>query len=795
MEPLFIPAIANALLAVANKLAEKAVIDPALEKGLEPFKAWLTRDYDRKKADAELRKAFAAAIKPMGAAVKDDDQLIQWLKKFGLERLQAENNEALRRQVALALISFTDEKAPPPAGLMLALGWPRSRQGELAALLAGLRAGLAGTSWQPLLDYAGEAERRGQMRVLLERVLLIANAIVSTPEGAALRVALVEKSRLSDEETYEIEREYRALVADDFRMHSIQGLVQVDAMVTLPLQDIYHELGLRPLSTPREQEEGLAAMLEDGIAGRLERSLKAAQQRVSGALPASQRLVILGKPGSGKTISLKFIALMLAMGEAGAGRLGLNAPYLPIYLRLAQYARGLLKDPELSLEAYLHEYLSKRFASLPHRDLFLAAALQNGACLLLLDGLDEVGDIGEKLSSGLTLRQIVLREVGRFASQRCGERCANRLVVSSRLEGYRMGDLPGFTEVELDFLRLPDEVEAFLLRWFGAYIQEKDKALSPRAAQNQAAESVAAIMAAIVRSESVSLLAMNPLLLTILAVISVNLHTPLPNRRAELYRIVAETMVKNWRYAQTEHESRIYQERLQASDVYYILAALAYWLHENQPGGAMPEAEWRRQLTRLLGEYGEAKEISTMVNEFIHHARHETGLLTERSPGQIGFFHLTLEEYLAAVELARQDGDRRLEMIARHWQDPYWQETLLLTAGELEQRGNRDVLASYLTCFLNFEPAQPAQAGRNVFLAGRALADLGPRSIAPAPLSAVKRSLKCVAQDLEFDGETPNRPGLYPPPLRADAADTLDELGWLPDDLYAFLPIPFSPVP
>jgi formylglycine-generating enzyme required for sulfatase activity len=781
---------AAALVEVAKKLAEKAIVEPTLEKGLEPFTGWLTGGFDAKKADTDLQKAFKSATQEIGAPADEEDNLANWLKGVGLDRLQAPKNDALRRQVALALVGFTDSQSAPPEDLMIALAWPRSRAGELSTLLRHLRASLAGSPvWRPLFDYADEAEKRGDLRSMLERLTLLANAVTSTPEGEALRVVIVERLKLSADQERAIEKEYRALVADEFRMHVIQGLVQVDKAVRLPLKDIYLELGLRPLNTKHEQDEEMSAMLKEGNAERLERSLREIDQRVSGGLAQWQQLVIVGKPGSGKTMSLKFIALMLALGDVGASRLGLNAPYLPIYLRLAQYAQALQERPTLSLEAYLHQYLADKYPGVPRREEFLPAALQNGACLVLLDGLDEVGDVGEKLSKGQTLRQIVLREVQRFASQRCGERCGNRLVVTSRLEGYHRGDLPGFTETELGFLRLPDEVESFLLRWYTAYIKEHDAQISFEAAEAQARESVSKTMNSISRSDSVKLLAINPLLLTILAVISENLHTPLPNRRAELYKIVAETLVKNWRRSQTDHENRIYQNNIGASDIYYIMASLAFWLHENKPGGAMPMADWRKQITILLAEFGDEPEISALVDEFMHHATEEAGLLTERSPEQIGFFHLTLEEYLAAVEIARQDVKTQLEMVSRHWQDPYWQEVLLLTAGELEQRGNREVLAAYLTNFLDYDPRDPQQAGRNIFLAGRALADIGPRAVGQNTQRAIKRALQGVAQELDFDTEQPSLAGLYKPSLRADCADLLDELGYVPQDLYSFVKV------
>jgi hypothetical protein len=62
MEPLSTALLAAALFEAGKKLAEKAVVDPALEKGLESFKSWLTSGYDAKKGDAELRKTFSVVI-------------------------------------------------------------------------------------------------------------------------------------------------------------------------------------------------------------------------------------------------------------------------------------------------------------------------------------------------------------------------------------------------------------------------------------------------------------------------------------------------------------------------------------------------------------------------------------------------------------------------------------------------------------------------------------------------------------------------------------------------------------
>ena len=787
MDVLIASGIANALIAVATKLAEKGIIDPALESGLGPFKKWLTGGYEKKKAEKALQKSFSEAIKKLDAPIKDKNELSTFLTGLGLDRLQAGKNNALREQFAQAVLGFTDPTQSPSEELLRALRWPQNEKEKLAKLLFELRASLVKTEeWKPLIQLADMAAQRDLLVGILQRVSQLSSAIVNTEAGQALRVVVVEQMGLTAEQAENIERKYRQLVADKYRKHDVQGLVQVEKTVRLPLKDVYLELGLIPLNLRREQEEDISEILQLGEVKRLERELQHVDQRVSGMLEEQARLVILGKPGSGKTISLKFITFILTTGQMGVARLGLDAPYLPIYIRLAEFADELLKHPTLSLEAFLNQYLKDKYPGVPRQEEFLQAALQNGACMVLLDGLDEVGDIGDRMLRGQTLRQNVLREVQSFADQRCGENCKNRVVVTSRLEGYHRGDLADFAEAELSPLRIPDEVEAFLLRWFTAYTHEYDPELSLESAAQQAQKkNVDPLMDSINRSDSVKLLATNPLLLTILAIIHQTMNTPLPNRRVELYKIVADTLIRNWRKSQTERDNRIREKIVDSSDIFYMMSHLAFWLHENKAGGTMPIEEWQAEISKLLKDYGEPAFVKDLVQEFLHHAREEVGLLTERSPQQIGFFHLTLEEYLAAVEMAYQNTDFRLKKLEEHWTNPRWQEVILLTAGELKQRYTPDVLDAYLHALLDKESSDPAQAGRAAFLAGRALADLGKGG----PVRQIHRD---VVKALEFnakDVDPPSTNGRVSVLLRASSADTADELGYTPPDLYSFVSV------
>ena len=790
MEPFSTALLAAALYEAGKTIAEKGVVDPALEKGLEPLRNWLTKKYDAKKADKELRSAFAEVIKETGSSGESDEDLAEWLKDVGLDRLQAPKNESLRKQVAQAIIAFTDSGAPPPETLMVSLGWPRSRRTELSALLVRLRSSLAKSEqWRPLLAYANDMQAQGLLTDLLQRFGNLESALVQTTDGKALQVVLTERG-LSAEQLLQIEKKYRDNIILEFEKHTTRGLspAQLPKLIPMPLKDVYLELGLIPLRSEKEMELVRDEILQADQAKRLMHEQRQQQERVTDLLRQSQKLVIVGKPGSGKTLSLKFIALMLAYGEPGASRLRLDLPFVPIYVRLAQYAEELKKDSFLALETFLMEYVKRYHPGQPRQDEFLQTALDKGLCMILLDGLDEVGDVGDTLIKGKTLRSKIIEEVQRFSSRRCGKECSNRIVVTSRLEGYRRGDLPGFVETELSDLKIPDEVEEFLLRWFAAYEQEFHPDLGLDDAYRKARDRVKALMSDIMRAESVQRLAMNPLLLTILAMIH-EMGARLPNQRVKLYETVAKTMIENWRIEQTRHDISIY-EVLSQSHIMPILASLAYWIHVHRPGGSMPEADWREQIAEQVKKRIEDEsKVEEVVEMFLRHAREEVGLLTEKSPGQIGFFHLTLEEYLAAVDIARRGMEERRKRLKEHWANPRWREVILLTAGELTLRS--DDLVDFINDLrIQDEGDRPELFGQAALLAGLAVADVGEKNFENKKVvREVRNELEFIAKDFDPETKAPASRSRIAPQNRAQAADVADELGLIVPDIFAFIPI------
>ncbi len=190
---------------------------------------------------------------------------------------------------------------------------------------------------------------------MLAGLIELETTLIKTPEGKALKVWVVDHG-LGETDAAEIERIYRKGLQVEFEKLETRGLstAQLPKSIPLDLKSVYLELGLIPIREDREQEEELQEILQSDETRRLMHEMRDQQERVTGAIARNQKLVIVGKPGSGKTVSLKFIALMLAYGEPGASRLRLDRAYFPVYMSLARYAEQLKTKPALALETYLH---------------------------------------------------------------------------------------------------------------------------------------------------------------------------------------------------------------------------------------------------------------------------------------------------------------------------------------------------------------------------------------------------------------------------------------------------------
>lgn len=473
-------------------------------------------------------------------------------------------------------------------------------------------------------------------------------------------------------------------------------------------------------------------------------------------------LIILGDPGAGKTTFLKYLALRLARGEGPAMGLGHR---LPVLLPLAAYANAL-QNKEVRLDDFITHYFDEIGVDLPIA-LMLREALQLGRALILLDGLDEVRD--------LNLRNTVVERVVDFYAFH--RRAGNKFVLTSRIVGYRAVRPMAEGLIECTLVDFDEEdIHAFVDRWTIAL--EKQAQGDTRVARADAEQEKRELLDAIRRNPGIRRLAATPLLLTILALMK-RQGVTLPERRVQLYDEHIKTLLSTWNRARSL-SGRAPSRDLDEIQTIRVLAPLALWMHQVNPGMGLVKAEdMRRKLEQIFYEQGELNPQQA-ARQFLQDVRDHAALLVERGPGEYGFIHLTFEEYLAAVAIALHgQGNAKpvIEMIRPYIGEQAWHEVLLLTIAYLGIRQQLPKVAGEVVEALLHIQGQNAPDA--ILLAGEAVLDTWPGGVPPHTRENVINALVPLMQDANIR-----------PRLRRRAGLLLGRLGWRPPDLERFVEVP-----
>ncbi len=195
-----------------------------------------------------------------------------------------------------------------------------------------------------------------------------------------------------------------------------------------------------------------------------------------------------------------------------------------------------------SLASYLTTYYTE--LALPPRADFFEKQLRHGHCLVLLDGLDEVADETE--------RRLMAAWVDRLVTLYP----KNRYIVTSRPPGYESAPLQnGFARLDVrDFDET--EIRRFAENWCLAVelaTGGPTEARSTRAARQQAqttarrraAAAARDLVGAITANPAIRALAVNPLLLSIIALVH-RYRATLPKRRVDLYAECVDVLLGHW---------------------------------------------------------------------------------------------------------------------------------------------------------------------------------------------------------------------------------------------------------
>jgi hypothetical protein len=377
------------------------------------------------------------------------------------------------------------------------------------------------------------------------------------------------------------------------------------------------------------------------------------------------RLALLAAPGGGKSTLLKRLAVAYA-DPARREQIADDLPkrdWLPLFFRcreLRALARGSFFE--------LLDALSQREPVRQHALVFRAYVdrmLLAGKVLLLIDGLDEISDTGDRAAFVCTIRAALQAYPG------------IAMVVTSREAGFRHV-AAHLTAICVQATLSPfgaDDIVRLSIAWHREVINNSDKV---RVDAQQLA-------ATIVKNDRIRRLAVNPLLLTTLLLVKRWVGS-LPTRRAVLYGKAVELLLMTWN---VEGHEPISQEE--------ALPQLCYVASTMMLKGAQKIS--RPRLATLLKEARNALPtelgyVKGTVDEFIQRVEDRSSLLMmtglDVEDGLLveffEFRHLTFQEFLTARAMVegwhpgRSEKDTLVSVLEPHFKEEKWGEVIPLAA-------------------------------------------------------------------------------------------------------------------
>lgn len=361
------------------------------------------------------------------------------------------------------------------------------------------------------------------------------------------------------------------------------------------------------------------------------------QKRVPGleVVKHNDKLMILGKPGAGKTTFLKWLAIQCNAGVLLSDR-------VPIFITLKEFA-------ETSGQPILTEYIHLQLRNCGVTENEVAQRLLlAGRAIVLLDGLDEVRDVDHDR---------VLHEIRSAAEQFD----ASRFIITCRIAA-REYTFQQFTEIEVaDFD--DQQIANFAKKWFQA---KKDPVKAEEFPNKLKA------------NPGLKELATNPLLLTLLCLVFEEQTGGFPSNQAELYKESINVLLKKWDAKRNIRRDEVYKQ-LSLNLKEDLLSQIGFNTFERSEyffKQRAVEAQIIQYIRNLPGTNNDPEALQLDSEAILKSIEAQHGLLVERAVNIYSFSHLTFHEYFTAREIVVND---RLETLAQQIQRKRWREVFLLT--------------------------------------------------------------------------------------------------------------------
>ena len=302
--------------------------------------------------------------------------------------------------------------------------------------------------------------------------------------------------------------------------------------------------------------------------------------------------------------------------------------------------------------------------------------LDGGPSLVMFDGLDEIFDTAA--------RERVIQEISGFAQRYP----LARIIVTSRPVGHKGQALrdAGFAHFGIQDLD-DDQINSFIRGWFALTFPQQPQ---------QAEQRIERVLSSVRQSKPIRLLAGNPMLTTIMALLA--REQELPRERAKFYEKAVEVLCHHW---DANRNLQLPEDRyLNADDKKDLLRRIAMRMQAGLSGlrgNVITEIDLEDEIKTYLIDaqwQANAAQARKAARALIRQLRERNYILCLRAPQLYGFVHRTFLEYLTAAEYVHRFDKQPQQMTIGELTDLFdkrcleqdWHEVLRLICGQIDEQ-------------------------------------------------------------------------------------------------------------
>lgn len=265
-----------------------------------------------------------------------------------------------------------------------------------------------------------------------------------------------------------------------------------------------------------------------------------------------RHLIILGNPGSGKSIFTKFVSLKLILRENLVFENSAITESIPFRIELRKY-HAFKKEQNEGLIKYLRFLLELEYGFPNILTENVQKLLLEKKTVIIFDGLDEIFDLNDKL--------LIKNDIENFIEQYKDAKA----IITSRIIGYDDTALEESKMLKLIVNKFDnDQVQEYIKNWY--FVEEEDEQIRKKEIEDFLEKKE------LIDNELIS----NPLLLSLIVILYRN-NLKVPESKLEIYQSCTKTLVDKWDHSKGM-DINLSDEIYKRKDT--VFADLAYWQYK-----------------------------------------------------------------------------------------------------------------------------------------------------------------------------------------------------------------------